>query len=250
MILGRGTAQTAAAIMAEYRQFLQTSDSQLTPVILKRLQEVPEVMQQRLGKPVTQWKDEDLLRLYSDREKTTRYGYSAFWAFLLFRGYRQATIELLPQLPFQLTRHHRDALTPVRRRLEQTQTTLHYAQDNVGTILRLLVALLAVVGKPLEDITRPDFERFRDEYQHWYRETARQANRHPDPRLTRLEYYLVAWSVIPPAKIVFRHQEHFAQLSQPFIRQAILLHMQWCDAKYQPSTIHSRRAALLNFFLW
>lgn len=251
MILGRGTAQGTTAILTEYRQFLQTSNSQLTPVILKRLHDAPEVMQERIGKPVTQWRDEDLLGLYSDREKTTRYGYSAFWAFLLFRGYRQAAIELLPQLPFQPTRHHRDALTPFRHRLEQTQLALNYAQqENVGTVLRLLIMLLAVTGKPLEDLTRPDFERFRDAYQDWYQKTLRQTNGHPDPRLTRLEYYLVAWSVIPPAKVVFRHEEHFAQLLHLPIKQAILTYMQWCDVKYQVSTIHSRRASLLSFFHW
>ncbi|MBV7333818.1 tyrosine-type recombinase/integrase [Chloroflexi bacterium TSY] len=250
MILGRGTAQTSDAIIAEYRQFLQTNNKEMTPVILCRLQEAPEVMAHRIGKPVTDWTDEELLGLYPDRRKTTRYGYSAFWAFLLFRGYRRATVSLLSQLPFHLTRLHQEALAPHRRRLEQTRDELHYPDGNVGTELRLLISLLAVIAKPLEDITRADFETFRDEYQGWYRATQRRANGRPDARLTRLEYYLIHWKIIPPVKVVFRHQEHFAQLRHPFIRQAIVIYMQWCDAKYKPSTIHSRRAALLNFFLW
>lgn len=119
MIFGRGTAQTADAIIAEYQAFLQTSDINMTEVILCRLQEAPAVMAHRIGKPVTEWTDEGLLALYPNREKTTRYGYSAFWAFLLLRGYRRATVTGLAQLPFHLTRHHRSALLSQRRRLEQ-----------------------------------------------------------------------------------------------------------------------------------
>lgn len=169
MILGRGTAQTATAIITEYQAFLQTSDTDMTEVILRRLQEAPAVMASRIGKPVTEWTDEELLALYPNREKATRYGYSAFWAFLLLRGYRRTTVAGLAQLPFQLTRHHRHALRPHRQRLEQAQTELQYLKGNVGTELRLLLALLTVVGKPVEAISRADFETFRDEYQAWYR---------------------------------------------------------------------------------
>jgi site-specific recombinase XerD len=65
-----------------------------------------------------------------------------------------------------------------------------------------------------------------------------------------LEFYLIHWDIIPPAKRVLRHETHFAQLRHEPIRAAILLHLQWCDAKYKPSTIYTRRAALFNFFLW
>ncbi|MEZ4677289.1 MAG: hypothetical protein R2932_24030 [Caldilineaceae bacterium] len=108
----------------------------MTDVIMCRLQEAPAVMAHRIGKPVTDWTDEDLLALYPNREKTTRYGYSAFWAFLLFRGYRPATVALLSQLPIQLTRHHRSAHYPHRLRLEQAQAELQYLKGNVGTELR------------------------------------------------------------------------------------------------------------------
>lgn len=248
MILGRGTAQTAEAIIAEYQAFLQTSDTNMTDVILCRLQEAPAVMTHRIGKPVTEWMDADLLALYPNREKTTRYGYSAFWAFLLFRGYRCTTVAGLAQLPFHLTRHHRSALLPHRHRLEQAQAALQYLKGNVGTELRLLISLLTVVGKPLDAISRADFEAFCDEYQAWYRTVQRQGK--SDARLTRLEFYLIHWGILSPPKVIFAHETHFAQLRHPAIRQAILSYMQWCDAKYQPSTIHSRRAALYNFFLW
>lgn len=137
-----------------------------------------------------------------------------------------------------------------KSRLEQAQAELQYLKGNVGTELRLLIALLAVVGKPLDTISRADFEIFRDEYQAWYRTEQRQTQGKPDSRLTRLEFYLIHWRILPPAKVVFAHETHFAQLRHPAIRQAILTYMGWCDAKYQPSTIHSRRAALLYFFHW
>ncbi len=122
--------------------------------------------------------------------------------------------------------------------------------SRVGSELNLLIWLLAVVGKPLDQLTRADFEVFRTQYQAWYRQTERRTGNKPNARLFRLERYLIHWGVIPPAKFVFRHEEHFAQLRYEPIRQAILIHMQWCDAKYTLSTINSRRAALLNFFLW
>lgn len=250
MILGQGSAQSETALLLEYQHFLQTAERTLTPVILRRLQEAPLVMQRRIGKAIVQWTDEDLLALYRQRGKTTRYGYSAFWAFLLFRGYRQATVPLLTQLPFMLTRHFRPALAVYRQRLAQAQATLGYRQGQVGTELRLLIALLVVTGKPLEQLTRPDFDAFQAAYQTAYRAAKRRAQGGPDTRLTRLEYYLVHWHILTPAKVVFRHEEHFAQLRHPAIRQAILTYMQWCEARYKASTIHTQRAALLHFFRW
>jgi len=49
---------------------------------------------------------------------------------------------------------------------------------------------------------------------------------------------------------VFKHDEHFATLHHEPIKAAILAYMRWCDAKYQPSTIHSCRASVLGFFVW
>lgn len=250
MILGRGIAQTEEDLIAEYECFLRDNQQQATSVVLQRLCGAPQVMRFRIGKPIWEWGDEDILGLYQDRGKSTWYGYSDFLAFLLFRGYRRATLSLLRQLPTELGRHHRKALQPYRQRLQETCQALHYYSSRVGAELNLLIWLLARLGKPLDELTRADFELFQQEYQGWYRETGQRTDNRPNSRLTRLERYLVHWGVIPEAKIVFRHEEHFAQLRHEPIRQAILIHMQWCDAKYRPSSIHSRRAVLLNFFLW
>jgi len=250
MILGRGTAQTDTSIVAEYHQFLQKTSQTRIPAILQRLQEAPGIMQRRLGKPLSQWTDEDILSLYADRQKTTWYPYSAFLAFLFFWGYRRASLHLLTTLPFDLVRHYRSVLSPYRERLKQAQQQLGYVSARVGTELRLLIWLLAIVGKPLDELTRDDFDTFRTEYQEWYRTMGCRAGGRPDARLSRLECYLVHWRILPPARVVFRHEEHFARLRPPPIRNAILTYMTWCDVHYQPSTIHTHRAALLNFFLW
>jgi site-specific recombinase XerD len=250
MILGRGTAQTDTAIVAEYHQFLQKTSQTRIPAILHRLHEAPGIMQRRLGKPPSQWTDEDILSLYADRQKTTWYPYSAFLAFLFFWGYRRASLHLLTRLPFDLVRHFRSALSPYRERLQQAQQQLGYVSARVGTELGLLIWLVAIVGKPLGELTRDDFDTFRNEYQTWYRTTGQRAGNLPDARLFRLECYLVHWGVLPPARVILRHEEHFARLRPPAIRNAILTYLSWCDARYQPSTIYTHRAGLLNFFLW
>jgi integrase len=250
MILGRGTAQNDTDVIAEYHDFLAETSPPKTLTILQRLQDAPGVILRRIGKPISEWTDADLLALYEDRTKTTRYGYNAFWAYLLFRGYRQATVSSLSQLPFHVTREHRRALAPHRQRLMATQLELKYSPSNVGTELRLLISVLAVAGKPLAELTRQDFNAFRDEYQTWYRETGRQKSGKSDPRLARLERYLEHWCVLVVERRIFRHEEHFASLRHAPIRDAITTHMQWCESRYKPSSIDSRRASLLNFFSW
>ena len=90
MILGQGTAQTDDELFAEYDQFLQTTGRTTTSCVGKRLHGAPGAMQRRIGKPVLEWTDEDILQLYAGRQPATWYVYSAFLAFLFFRGYRRA----------------------------------------------------------------------------------------------------------------------------------------------------------------
>jgi len=250
MILGPGSARTEKAITAEYHRFLQENSDVSNPEILFRLRGAPFVMRRRIGKPLADWRDEDILALYSNRTKTTWYPYNAFLAFLFLRGYRRASLEFITRFSLGLVRFHRHALAAYRQKLEKTRQELGYSSGSVGTELNLLIILLAVVYKPLNEITRSDFEAFRDEYQRWYQSAVRRQDRKGNARLSRLEFYLVHWRIIPPATRVFRHEQHFARLQHQSIRTAITAFMAWCDAKYQPSTIDSRRAALLNFFLW
>lgn len=247
MILGRGTATTYEAIVAEYDQLLHDTGRAETS-IYRDLKSVPQILQKRIGKPLTEWTDEDILRVYRSRTKQRGHVYTVFLAFLLFRGYYRPALNLLVNLPSQLSRQHPKALAPYRQRISETLSKLRYPSDGPGVVLRLLIWLLATTGKPLAELTRADFEAFKDKHDAWYRAT--HTAHAVDPRLYRLERCLVHWDVIPEAKIVLRHEEHFAQLRHEPIRQAILTHMQWCDAKYKPSTIYARRASVLRFFLW
>jgi integrase len=250
MILGRGSAKTDKAVIAEYHQFLRDHEQQENPEIYKRLFGAPEVMLNRIGKPILQWSDDELLKLYANRTKTTGYTYSCFLAFLFFRGYRRGTIYLLSRLPIVLTRCFRKALLPHRQRIQQACKDLHYNPVPGGAELNLLIWLLAVTGKTMAELTRVDFDLFQSEYQKWYQQSGKRTENRPNARLSRLERYLVHWGVIPAAKFVFQHEKHFALLQHEPIRQAILIHMKWCDGKYVPSSIHSRRATLISFFLW
>ena len=250
MILGRGTAKTYEDIIAGYDQFLCDTCQVKTLTVLQRLHDAPRIIHRRIGKPFAEWIDRDIITLYENRQKTTWSPYNGFMAFLFFRGYYHPTFELLTTLPTDLCRHHKQALAPYRQKLKEAQRQLCYNSSPVGSELNLLIWLLAITGKPLEQLTRADMDAFREEYQAWYRKTGRAGTHRPNPRLSRLERYLVHLGIIPEAKVVFRHEEHFARLGHESIRQAILTHMQWCDVKYKPSTIHARRASVLGFFIW
>jgi integrase/recombinase XerD len=254
MILGRGTAQTDAAIVAEYRAFLASSSGIDTDRVRNRVAGAATTVCKRIGKPIADWTEADMLALFPGRCKTVVYGYSAFLAFLIFRGYVQVRqLAFYDAFPFGLCRLHRPALLLMCERLETTRRALGYAAESegsVGTVLNLLIYLLAFVAKPLNELTRVDFDTFRASYNRWYQETGRRADGATDARIFRLERYLVHWGVLPPPRLVFKHDEHFATLHHEPIKQAILAYMRWCDAKYQPSTIHSCRASVLGFFLW
>jgi len=248
MILGKGKAQTETEVIREYHQFLENQD--YSQEILKLLQGAPGVMLRRVGKPLDNWQDDEILKLFPEREKQAHFSYCAFLAFLFFRGYRRATLHLLTQLPTQLSRMHRPALLPIRQRILTAFGEMQYASQLIGSELNLLIWLLACVGKPLEDVTRADYEGFQAEYQAWYRQVEHNEKNRPNPRLYRVERCLIHWKILPPKKRVFKHEEYFAKLIHPPIRNAILAYIQWYEVKSRPSSVNSRRAALVAFFLW
>jgi|APSaa5957512622_1039677.scaffolds.fasta_scaffold18722_2 integrase len=248
MILGKGNAQTETEVIQEYRHFLEEQD--YSPKILKILKGAPGVMLRRIGKPLAGWQDEDILELFPGREKQAHFSYCAFIAFLFFRGYRRATLFLLAQLPTHLSRMHRAALLPSRQRIQEARRDLKYETQRVGSELILLIWLLACVGKPLKALKRKDFEAFQDEYRAWFRQSGRRKDNRPDSCMHRLDRYLVHWKIIAPRKKVFKHEEYFAQLIHPPIRNSILAYIQWYEIKSRPSSVNSRRSSLISFFLW
>ena len=141
MILGRGQAQTEEAVIAEYRQLLRDCHPATSQTIRKRLLRVPDVMKKHIGKSFFKWADQDIINLYARRGKATQYGYSVFLAFLFFRGYRQATLNLLTSLHFSLARHFRPALVPIRQQLIEAEKALQYKSNGNASELKMFIYL-------------------------------------------------------------------------------------------------------------
>jgi site-specific recombinase XerD len=253
MILGRGTAASDETILAEFDAFLVSSSGIATTKIQRRVAGGARVLWRRIGGPIASWTSGQVLAGFANRSHGTRYGYWVFLAFLLFRGYFRLTdFDFLAAMPLALCRMHRPALRPIRERLLDSRKALRYAcdgpGDGVGSAMNLLIYLLAYLARPLDELTRTDFDAFRSAYNRWY--SARLKTRTFDPRLNRLERYLMHWKVLPAPRIVFKHEEHFASLRHEPIKAAILDYMRFCEVKYERSTIDTCRAGVLGFFLW
>jgi len=249
MILGKGTARTESEIIHEYGEFLLKQ--KYCSEIIKLLLNVPEVMSNRIGKSFSDWEDDDILRILSNRARQTNFRYCSFLSFLFFRGYRKASIYLLSRLSTSLSRYHQEALKPIRQILEDTHSELLYSNlSKVGSVLNRLIWLLAVVGKPLENITRSDFESFREEYQKWYINSGRRKGLKPDHYIARLERYMIHWNILSPVRRMFKHEVYYRRLEHRYIGDAIVNYLNWSEAKDARSTVNSKRAGVMKFFLW
>ncbi len=245
MILGHGTFKTDKDIVAEYFQFLH--DARPSSSSCRIYLEAPGFMLSGIGKPIAEWTDDDIIDLCKDRAISTIYPRKLFLTFLIFRGYHRPTFRLLTDFPILLSQYYEQALVPYRQRLEEVQEQLGYSSFTTGQMLCLLVWLLAIVGKPLAQLDRADFDSFWDEYQGWYRSV----HNEPNSNLFRLNRCLVQMGIISPkAKASLPHDRHFIQLRHGSIRQAVITHIQWYGVKYKPSSVISRRAGLMHFFLW
>lgn len=266
MILGLGTASTDETIIAEFHQLLEKSNHLLSSKVVRRVRKSPYELCKRLQKPIMQWSDEEILALYEGRSKVERTSYNSFVSFLLFRGYHRPGLAFLMALPAELSCQWTPTVLPYRQKIEQTTREFGYIAGGKnkerlgnGNVLTILIWMLIRSGKSLHEVTRSDFNAFRDEYQHLSRQ--RRKSGLPDGRLYRLEKYLVHWGVLPAEKRVYRHEERFAKifhheqvntkLQNPPVQTAILLHLKWCEVRLpSSSSMHSRRAALITFFLW
>ena len=251
MILGRGTAQTDEDIVAEYQQFLRGSCQAKSPLVLQGIHDAPRIIRRQIGKPIAEWTDEHIVHLAKRFSQPTWYKYNGFIAFLIYRGYYHPTLRLLANLPVRFSRRHWIALMPYRRWFEKARDELGYSSSarEIGRQINLLVWLLAIIGKPLDELTRADFDAFEEEYNAWYR-SRRSTRGNPNPDLYRLERYLVHLGAIPEAKHVTQYEERLASLRPGVIRDAVLVFVQWCDAKYSDATRYKHQHNLLGFFLW
>jgi integrase len=250
VILGRGTAESDREIVDEYRRFLD--ETRRRTELSRDLKAAAAAMCHRMGKPIRAWTDDEILALYAGARKATRYRYTAFLAFLLFRGYRRASLDLLVPLRLSLALQHPAALEPCRRRIDDARRQLGYQVDgNAASDVHLLNWLLTVVHKPLEELSRADFERFREEYVAWYQGETHRSGAGPDPRLARLENYLVqCWRILPPRARVFDHEAYFAAVRHAPIRAAILSYLRFSGVKHRAATVEHRRPPLRNLVLW
>ncbi len=156
-------------------------------------------------------------------------------------------------LPLWLHRQWRLAVAPYQKRLEQVTTELGYFvpwRKGGGYVLELFLGLLVFTGKTLEELTRVDFEAFRAEYLAWYAQNGQGKKDSPDPRLFRLERYLVHWGIFPEFKRVAPQEERLSYLQHEIIRQDILAYLRWCEVKLNRKTVDRLRSALRAFFLW
>jgi integrase len=207
-------------------------------------------MLQHIAKPITKWTEEEIIGLLDSSRSSMRHRFSGFVAFLLLRGYYRSTLDLLVSLHVNFASRYKVVLKSWRERLEQTRDALRYGADSAGSEVNLLVWLLVTAGKSPDELTRADFDRFRDEYQAWYRRKGRCVTRGPDSRVNRLEHYLVHLGIIPEAEFRFCHEAYLSQLHHDRIRVAVLRYMQVCDARYMRSTIVARRRAVAQLFEW
>ena len=249
MILGKGDARTEDEINQEYEELLirQGYSSHVFETFLN----VPSQMKNRIGKPLSDWEDDDVLRILENGTKYMRYRYGSYLSFLFFRGYRKASIYLLSNLTTFLSRRHVSELKPIRERFEETNSELKYAENSFdGRAFNKLIWLLAVVGKPLESINRRDFESFNNEYQKWYKTSGKNDGTRIDPAMARLERILLHWGILQPIRKKTTHEEIIEGVKHKHTRKAILDYLYWYEVKSSAKSVWTRREGLVRFFTW
>jgi integrase/recombinase XerD len=253
MILGRGEAQTDEAITAEYHHFIDKYHQSLHPGVQQRYKRAPRRMQKRLNKPLADWTESDILLFYAEPDHSRRCQYCAFLSYLYFRGYVKPTFRLVVEYPGHFASDHKAALLTYRNRLDGSFEELGYVRSRwsrSGSELSLLIASLLISHKTLDEVTRADFEAFREQYQAWYRGTGQQKDGKANSHVARLEKCLVCWGVLTPVKTLYRHEVKLQCLKQGPLYSALLFYLEWCATKYAPSSVVSFRNGLLDFCLW
>jgi len=249
MLLGRGSAQTDEALFAECARYLEQAGHIVIPKNQQRILTSAATLRRQIGKPILEWTEEDILTAYQTRKKAFIYSCNVFLTFLFLRGYRRPSFQLLKSMGVELSRQWKPILEPYRKRFEQTAATLGYVDAmDIGDATNIMLRLVFWCGKPLEEVTRDDFEQFREAYQGWYCQKRRDG--YPDPRVHRLEQFLLHLEIIAPVQTEFQYEAQFAELTHPSIRRALCFYMDWAKAKYRFSTLFSKRRALQLFFLW
>ena len=98
MILGRSSAKNDLEIIKEYLDFLDKYSAVTSSEVIEHLRAAPKNMCQRIGKSISEWKDNDILAILEKRYKSRTYYYGTFLSFLFLRGHRRASLRLLMSL--------------------------------------------------------------------------------------------------------------------------------------------------------
>lgn len=257
MILGRGTATTGEALLAEYQQLLTDTEPAKNAEYRRALQRIPLLMCQDLGKSVFEWAEEDILSLYRRSTKTKTVLHNGFMSFLILRGYYHPSVSLLFAMDLRVCNHFRSALDPHRQMLVSAQLEMGYRFSPTrevnrwksGPELELYIWLLAVSGKTAQEMTRDDFEHFRETYATLYQRESRQNRGHPNAHLYRLERILVHVGIIPERLRGSPSRLYFERLPPSFLREAILEYLDWCKVR-SVKRLHNNRIALQYFSEW
>jgi site-specific recombinase XerD len=254
MIFGRGTEKTDEAIIEEYHRYLRESNHLHNAQVVAEAYSIPFAMCKFIGKPIIDWKNEDILALYRQRKRASHTRYHVFLTFLLFRGYHHADLPFLEIMHIDFSRCWAPLHAPYRKKIVQAEkalgrkAALTEESPATGTLLELLICVLIVTHQTLDELTREAFDTFREAYQKRYRKTRKDGL--PDSRLFRLEQYLVHWNNFSPTRTAPRHETLAEQIRHETFQAALLHYIRWCNVKYEVSTSYTRRAALLTFFLW
>lgn len=253
MILGRGAAQTDDGIVAEYENFIQKYHADQNLTVRLRYLRSPRLMQQHLGKPPRKWTEQDILAFYAQPNRNRRIADCGFLSFLFFYGYIKPSFRLVVEFPGCFSRQHPPAIAPLRSKLEHLYDELGYPQRSgnrtqvAGSELTLLISLLLVSNKPLNELTAQDFSAFENQYQDWY---GRKFAGRMDGHIWRLRKLLIHGRLLAPRKIKYAHEKKLAKLKDGPIRSAVLYYLEWCKVRNTPSTIVTRRNSILDFFVW
>src|SRR6266700_1578146 len=234
MLLGMGSAQTDEALFAECARYLQQAGHIVIPKNQQRILTSATTLRRQIGKPILEWTEEDILTAYQTRKKAFIYSCNVFLTFLFLRVYRRPSFQLLEGMGVELSRQWKPILEPYRKSFEQTAATLGYVDAmDIGDATNIMLRLVFWCGKPLEEVTRDDFEQFREAYQGWYCQKRRDGS--PDPRVHRLEQFLLHLEIIAPVQTEFQYEAQFAELTHPSIRRALCFYtVRAKDAGEQP----------------
>jgi len=257
MILGHGTAATDEAVIAEFHQLVEETGHLQHANIIGSTRRAPFWMGRQIQKPILCWGDEDILHAYHQQPPSRIRACNVFVAFLIFRGYHRPSLDFLLALPTQLSCQFRPALWPGRRRLQEAHDRLGYQcndsrdhGDRLGSEMELYLWLLAISHTTPEQITRADFDRFKDTYQRWYRDDRRRSDGRPNAHVYHLEQLLVSLGDIPAEKKMGPREAYLAHFPHPLIREAIVQYLNWCQVKHKLKSIYDCQKALYWFLQW